>query len=157
MKNHTQNLLEKLVLDLFLKNQNWAYLWINTEYLHSLFYCMSKLRAIKIYWNQGDHFFLCHAQLFPYFLQDFSKKNIFHGPTFIVWLRLRLEILCNVCIVIICFLVCDVVKSENKVSFLIKPLPYITKIVRTSFNILRMKRAVKMKWKSFWKCFHASK
>ena len=115
---------------------------------------MSKLRAIKIYWNQGaDHFFLCHAQLFPYFLQDFSKKNIFHGPTFIVWLRLRLEILCNVCIVIICFPVCDVINFKNKVSFLIKPLPYITKIVRTSFSILRMKIAFKMKWNHFENAF----
>ena len=29
MKNHTQNLSEKLVRDSFLKNQNWGYLWIN--------------------------------------------------------------------------------------------------------------------------------
>ena len=29
MKNHTQNVLEKLFADPYLKNQNWAYLWIN--------------------------------------------------------------------------------------------------------------------------------
>ena len=157
MKSHTQNLLEKLVPDLFLKNQNWAYLWINTEYLHSLFLLYVQVEGYQNILKPRCWPFLCHAQLFPYFLQDFSKKNIFHGPTFIVWLRLRLEILCNVCIVIICFPVCDVINFENKVSFLIKPLPYITKIVRTSFNVLRMKRAFKMKWKSFWECFHASK
>ena len=29
LKNHTQNLLEKLFPDAYLKYQNWAYLWIN--------------------------------------------------------------------------------------------------------------------------------
>ena len=29
LKNHTQNVVEKLVPDLSLKSQNWAYLWIN--------------------------------------------------------------------------------------------------------------------------------
>ena len=28
-KNHTQNVLEKLFPDPYLKNKNWAYLWIN--------------------------------------------------------------------------------------------------------------------------------
>ena len=28
-KNHTQNMAEKLVSSPFIKNQNWAYLWIN--------------------------------------------------------------------------------------------------------------------------------
>ena len=27
-KNHMQNVVEKLVSDPFIKNQNWAYLWI---------------------------------------------------------------------------------------------------------------------------------
>ena len=30
LKNHTQNLVKKLFLDPFLKNQNWTYLWINS-------------------------------------------------------------------------------------------------------------------------------
>ena len=29
LKNHTQNVVEKLFPDHFLKNQNWAYIWIN--------------------------------------------------------------------------------------------------------------------------------
>ena len=29
LKNHTRNVVKRLVPDLFLKNQNWAYLWIN--------------------------------------------------------------------------------------------------------------------------------
>ena len=36
LKNHTQNVVEKLVLDPFLKNLNWAYLWIN-KVLYILF------------------------------------------------------------------------------------------------------------------------
>ena len=30
LRNHTQNVVEILFSDLFLKNQNWAYLWINS-------------------------------------------------------------------------------------------------------------------------------
>ena len=30
LKNHTQNVVEELVPDAFLKNQNWAYIWINS-------------------------------------------------------------------------------------------------------------------------------
>ena len=30
LKNHTQNVVEKLFPGSFLKNQNWAYLWINS-------------------------------------------------------------------------------------------------------------------------------
>ena len=29
LENHKQNVLEKLFADPYLKNQNWAYLWIN--------------------------------------------------------------------------------------------------------------------------------
>ena len=37
--NHTQNLVKKLFLDPFLKNQNWTYLWVNSQskVLYSLF------------------------------------------------------------------------------------------------------------------------
>ena len=30
LKNHARNVLEKLLPDLFLKNQNWAYVWIKS-------------------------------------------------------------------------------------------------------------------------------
>ena len=40
-KNHTQNVVEKLFLDPSLKNQNWAYLWINSLKFYTVcFYCM---------------------------------------------------------------------------------------------------------------------
>ena len=41
LKNHTQNVVEKLVSDSFLKNKNWAYLWINCLKFYTVcFYCM---------------------------------------------------------------------------------------------------------------------
>ena len=41
LKNHTQNVLEKLFPDPYLKNQNWAYLWINSVKFQTVcFYCM---------------------------------------------------------------------------------------------------------------------
>ena len=48
---NTQNVVEKLFPDYFLKNQNWAYLWINSLKFHTvcLFLFYAKLRAIEIY------------------------------------------------------------------------------------------------------------
>ena len=46
---------------------------------------------------------------------------------FIAWLPLPLEILDNMCIVIISCQVCDVINLENSLSLLIKPFFYITK------------------------------
>ena len=41
----TQNVVEKLLPDPFLKNQNWAYLWINSLKFYSVcFYCMPSWR-----------------------------------------------------------------------------------------------------------------
>ena len=42
LKNHTQNMVKKLVPDPFLKNWNWAYLWINSLKFYTVcFYCMA--------------------------------------------------------------------------------------------------------------------
>ena len=41
LKNHTQNVMEKLFPDPVLKNQNWAYLWMNSlKFYIVYFYCM---------------------------------------------------------------------------------------------------------------------
>ena len=42
---------EKLLQDLFLKNQNWACFWIKSVKSYSLLLLYAKLRATKIYWN----------------------------------------------------------------------------------------------------------
>ena len=42
LKNHTQNVVEKLVPDPFLKNQTSAYLWINSlKFYTDCFSCMA--------------------------------------------------------------------------------------------------------------------
>ena len=41
LKNHTQNVAEKLFPESFLKNQNWVYLWIDSLKFYTVcFYCM---------------------------------------------------------------------------------------------------------------------
>ena len=41
LKNYTRNVVEKLFPDLFLKNQNWAYLWINMLKFYTFrFFCL---------------------------------------------------------------------------------------------------------------------
>ena len=49
LENHTK-MLKKLFPDLFLKNQDLAYLWINgLKLLYSLFLLYTKLRPVEIY------------------------------------------------------------------------------------------------------------
>ena len=41
LKNHTQNVVERLFPESFLKNQNWVYLWIDSLKFYTVcFYCM---------------------------------------------------------------------------------------------------------------------
>ena len=48
LEKHTQNVVEKLVPDHFLKNQNWAYLWINSLKFYTVcFYCMPSWGLLK--------------------------------------------------------------------------------------------------------------
>ena len=49
LKNHTQNVVEKLVSDPSIKNQNWAYLYVNSLKCYKVcFFYMSKSRSTKI-------------------------------------------------------------------------------------------------------------
>ena len=57
------------------------------------------------------------------------------------------------CIVIICFLVCDINFGINNLSFLIKTFFYITKSQDKNTNILRTKRSFNMKEKVFFIIF----
>ena len=41
LKNHTHNVVEKLVPDLFLKSLNWVYLWINSLNFYSVCFIAS--------------------------------------------------------------------------------------------------------------------
>ena len=51
-KKHTQHLVEKLVLDSILKNQNWAYLWINSlNFIQFVF-------IVGLSWGLPKYFYL---------------------------------------------------------------------------------------------------
>ena len=131
-------MVEKLLPDLFLKNQNWAYLWINSlKFYTSCFYCMpssapskyieTKLRTTCIYLNSFlktkrglELVSLCH---FPH---DFWRKifpllYFINRSTFTVWLPLLPEILNNMFILIVYKSGCDVINFEVHLIFLIKP------------------------------------
>ena len=91
----------------------------------------------------------------PYFLHEFWRKIFLtryfdNWLNFIAWLSFLLEILGNMCIVIICCPVCEVINVEVNHSFLIKPFSYITKKSEKIVNISRTKTAFNMKQKEFF-------
>ena len=74
-------------------------------------------------------------------------------PKFIVWLPFLLEMLGNMCALIICCPFCDVIDFEINHSPLIKTFSCITKISEKNVNISRTKRAFNMKLKVFFVLF----
>ena len=137
---HTQNMVEKLVPDPFIKKQNWKNLWNNSLKCFKVFFIVCLSRGLPKYIKTNVlttcFYLIYHAFLknkkksrtsFPTsFLHDFWRK-IFLTLCYIAWLLL-LEILGNMCIVIICCPVCDVINFEINQSFLIKPFFFITKM-----------------------------
>ena len=88
----------------------------------------------------------------PHFLHEFRRKIFLtryfdNWLNFIAWLSFLLEILGNMCIVIICCPVCEVINFEVNLSFLIKLFSYITKRSEKIVNISRRKTAFNMKQK----------
>ena len=86
----------------------------------------------------------------PHFVDDFPRKMLLvlhsiNWPNFIVWLPLLLEILGNMCITIVCWPGCDVIKFEIDLIFLMKLFYYITKKSRKNLNTLRTKSAFEVK------------
>ena len=84
----------------------------------------------------------------PHFADDFSKKiflmlHSINWPNFIVSLPFLLEILCNMCVAIVCFPGCDVINFEINLIFLIKLFWCMTKKSRQKLKYLE-------KEKSFW-------
>ena len=69
VKNHTQDMMEKLFQVVFLKNQNWAYLWINSVkfYTDCFSYCMLSWRISKYIETKLQ--ITCF-----YFIKSFYKK-----------------------------------------------------------------------------------
>ena len=84
----------------------------------------------------------------PHFVYDFSRKmflmlHSINWPNLFVWLPLLLEILCSMCITIVCLPGCDVIKFEISLIFFIKPFQYMIRQSRQKFKYLENE-------KSFW-------
>ena len=121
LEKSTQNMMEKLVVDPFLKNWNGAFLWINSLRFYTVcFYFMPSWGLLKYIETklQTIFFYLILSFLkkikkglglvsLPHFPHNFWRKNFLllysiNWPSFIVWLPLLLEILLNRCIAIVC-------------------------------------------------------
>ena len=133
----------KLVRDPSIKNQNLTYPLINSLKCYTVcFYCVLKWRFTKTYLKlRSWPLALTYIKLFQKnkemfgtslpasFSASFLKKNISHVilTDVIGWLPSLLDILGSICFVIICLLFCNVINFEINLSFIIKPLYYMTK------------------------------
>ena len=82
----------------------------------------------------------------PHFVYDFWRKILFmlysiNWPNSVAWLPLLLEILGNMCIVIICYPICGVINFEINLSLLITPFLYITKKAGQKRKYLKNERS----------------
>ena len=134
-------MVEKLVPDLFIKHKNLAYLSVNIlKYYKEIYQNILKLRSWTLVYTLYEAFIKTkrgmQLALLPHFLHNIWRKifltlHSINWPNFIVWLSLLLEILGNICIVIICCPVCDVINFG--INLLIKLFFYRTKISRQKY------------------------
>ena len=84
-----------------------------------------------------------------HFMYSFSREMflMLYSINFIAWFSLLFEVLFSMCIPIVCYPRCGVTHFEIKLVFLIKLFFHLTKpkSQNKNFNILRMKRAIKVK------------
>ena len=69
LKNHAQNVIEKLVSDRFLKNSDWTYLWINSLSFYT--FCFSGMSS----WGLLKHIETKLQIIFFYLTLSFFKKS----------------------------------------------------------------------------------
>ena len=131
--------MEKLVPDPILKNEHWAFLWINSlNFFTVCFYRVVSWELLKYIDTklQSNCFHLILSFFkkikrdlelctLPHFLHNFWRKILLllssvDRPNFIVWLSLLCEILGNMCIGIACKPGCDVMDFEVSLIFQIK-------------------------------------
>ena len=114
------------------------------------FYCMPKSWSTKTYYNYGtDHLFLPQIKLFKktkrsgtslpalFFYTIFEEKHL---------LSLLLKMLCDICIVIICFPNYNIENFEInflEISFLVKPFSYMAKKAKKINYIYSITRSLK--------------
>ena len=112
LENHFKNVWEKLFPDSFLKNQNQAYLWINSLKLYTVFFIVCQVQDYQNILKLSCRPLFKKTKIgpelvsLPYlsmiFEENYLSRNILLPPDFIVWLPLLHEILGNICIVIVC-------------------------------------------------------
>ena len=129
---------EKLVLGPFPKNENWAYIRINSLKFYTVcFYCLASWGLWKCIETKLQstcvHFITLFEKIksglelviLPHFAYNFWRKIFIllcsiNWPNFIVWLPLFCEILGSMCIEIVSKPGCDVMNFEVNFIFLIK-------------------------------------
>ena len=155
-RNYSQNLFQKIKIEHFSRSMVQSFIQLLfipcqvESYLKVL-----KLNCWQLALTSYNAFLKKQRGLelvsLPHFLHDFWRTIIIllysiNWPSFIVWLPLLREILSNMCIAIVCWPVCDVINFEINLIFLINPFSLIwPKIQDKNLNILRKKRAFKMK------------
>ena len=143
LKINAQNLVEKLYLYPFLKNQSWAYLWINilsfvqfvfivwqVEGFRNILKLSCRPLPFTLYKVSLENKDVCYfaASLSAWFLKKiFLLLYSINWPKFIVWSPLLHEILSNMCTAIVCLPGCAVSNFEINLIFLSKPY-FTTKI-----------------------------
>ena len=116
------------------------------------FYCMSSPKYIKtkvlttcfswINFFQKKNKMIWYYSPWLIFCMIF-EGNICHNMG--AWQASLVEILCNICLVIICFQVYNVTNFEITLRFLIKPFSYMTKESRQKCKYLTNKKSLNMK------------
>ena len=83
LKNRTQNVVKKLVLNLFQKDQSWAYLWINSLKLYTVcLYCMPSWGLSKYIETNLQTTCFC---FFIAFLKNKNRSEISFSSSFCAW------------------------------------------------------------------------
>ena len=145
MKNYTQNMVEKLVPDPFIKIRieliSGPIVW---NVIKFVFIVCSSRKSTKIYLNESaKHLLLSYIKLLfffkkkkdlelvflPRFLHDFRRKiflklYFIDWRNFIAWFPLLFAICCPTC---------DVINFEINLSFLIKTKMAISQKLKTAF------------------------
>ena len=93
---------------------------------------------------------MLNFDVLQHFVCDFSGKMFImfysiNWLNFIVWLSLRLEILNNMRIAIVCFSGCDVINFEVNLIFLIKSFFCMTKMSRQKFKYIENEKKL-LRW-----------
>ena len=89
-------------------------------------------------------------------IQIFFILCCINWPNFIIWLPLLPEISGNMCITIVCCLVCDIISYTNYLNFLNKPFSYIIKYSEQQLKYLNNDKNFQDKMKKIFHGFYGT-